>query len=177
MATNNPLRHKQTEGDTAKIKHDSSKTETQCGEMLRGRSAQRDQERCFRVAGRSPSGFSAAAMKWNYKSAAPITRNRCGNLQIRSRIKPPPLAPWRSTKCLRDLWDVLFQHLLTYHPLGHMPRENRPTHAHECTDTPHYISSGWDPLSSIQSLNSRVCHTQAKYCHRWYRLLPSDTTW
>lgn len=44
MAKNNPLRRKQTEGDTAKIKHDSSKRETQCGEMLRGRSAQRDQE-------------------------------------------------------------------------------------------------------------------------------------
>lgn len=30
---NIPLRHKQTEGDTAKIKHDSSKTETQHGQM------------------------------------------------------------------------------------------------------------------------------------------------
>lgn len=39
---NNPLRHKQIEGDTAKIKHDSSKTETQRREMLHIRSAQRD---------------------------------------------------------------------------------------------------------------------------------------
>lgn len=39
---NNPLRHKQIEGDTAKIKHDSSQTETQRREMLHITSAQRD---------------------------------------------------------------------------------------------------------------------------------------
>lgn len=39
----NLLRRKQTEGDTARIKNDLSKMETQCGEMLHSRSAQRDQ--------------------------------------------------------------------------------------------------------------------------------------
>lgn len=95
MAMNNPLRHKQIEGDTAKIKHDSSKTETQLGEMLPGRSAQRDRS----DASASLEVLCPVSVQWRNGTigaphlSASITRNRCGNLQSHSRIKPPPLAP------------------------------------------------------------------------------------
>lgn len=99
---------------------------------------------------------SGAGMETKERRIYHQKHRRCGNLERRSRTKTP-LAQWWSTKRLQEVLNLLLN--ISPHATRLATRKNTHTETHECSRTPHYKSSVWNPSSHIQTVSSE-CRRQ-----------------